>query len=45
VVTNNVRTIHYGLLAIAHLDEVEKVLHETLIDRFADRLNRAGAVG
>jgi hypothetical protein len=35
------KTIHYGFLAIAHLDEVEKLVRETLIDRFVDRLTSA----
>jgi hypothetical protein len=40
--SNSVRTVHYGLLAIPHLDEVEKLLRQTLIDPFVDRLNQAG---
>jgi hypothetical protein len=42
---NNIRTVHYGLLAIPHLDEVEKLLRETLVDRFVDKLNQASALG
>jgi len=40
---NNIRTVHYGLLAINGLDEVEKLVRETLIDRFVDKLNQANA--
>jgi hypothetical protein len=42
---NNVRTVHYGLLAIPRLDEVEKLLRETLIDRFVDKLKQASDLG
>jgi hypothetical protein len=42
---NNIRTVHYGFLAIPQLDEVEKLLRETLVDRFVDKLNQAGALG
>jgi hypothetical protein len=41
--SDSIRTIHYGLLAIDHLDEVERLVRETLIDPFVDRLNQAGA--
>jgi hypothetical protein len=41
--SDKVRTIHYGLLAIDHLDEVEHLVRETLIDPFVDKLNQAGA--
>jgi hypothetical protein len=35
------RTIHYGFLAVARLDEVEKIVRETLVDRFVDKLTSA----
>jgi hypothetical protein len=41
--SDKVKTIHYGLLAIDRLDEVEHLVRETLIDPFVDRLNQAGA--
>jgi hypothetical protein len=41
--SDSIRTIHYGLLAIDHLDEVERLVRETLIDPFVDRLSQAGA--
>jgi hypothetical protein len=41
--SDSIRTIHYGLLAIDHLDDVERLVRETLIDPFVDRLNQAGA--
>ncbi|HEX3315255.1 MAG TPA: hypothetical protein VHR72_10215 [Gemmataceae bacterium] len=40
---NNVRTVRYGLLAISELSDVEKIVRETLIDPFVDRLNQARA--
>jgi hypothetical protein len=36
-------TTHYGFLAIAHVKEVEKLVRETLIDRFVDKLQAANA--
>jgi hypothetical protein len=39
--SDSVRTIHYGILAVANLDEVEKVVRETLIDPFVDKLGQA----
>jgi hypothetical protein len=42
--STSVRTIHYGFLAIAHVAEVQKVVHETLIDPFVDRLTQASAL-
>ena len=39
----SVRTVHYGFLAIGNIQEVEKLVRETLIDRFVEKLNRAGA--
>ena len=38
---NDIRTVRYGLLAISELSDVEKIVRETLIDPFVDRLNRA----
>jgi hypothetical protein len=35
------RTIHYGFLAVARLDVVEKIVRETLVDRFVDKLTSA----
>lgn len=35
------KTNYYGFLAVAHVDEVEKLVRETLIDRFVDRLTAA----
>lgn len=40
----SVKTVHYGFLAIPHLDDVEKLVRETLIDRFVDKLNQANAL-
>jgi hypothetical protein len=42
--TTRVKTIHYGFLAIPHVREVQKLVHETLIDRFVDKLQRANAL-
>jgi hypothetical protein len=39
--STSVKTSHYGFLAIAHLEEVEHLVRETLIDRFVDKLNQA----
>jgi hypothetical protein len=39
--STSVKTTHYGYLAIAHIGDVEKLVRETLIDRFVDRLNQA----
>jgi hypothetical protein len=41
---SSVRTIHYGFLAIAQVGEVEKIVRETLIDRFVDKLTQASAL-
>jgi hypothetical protein len=40
--TQSVRQIHYGFLAIAKIGEVERLVRETLINRFEERLTRAG---
>jgi hypothetical protein len=42
--SSSVKTIHYGFLAVAQVGEVEKLVRETLIDRFVDRLNQASAL-
>jgi hypothetical protein len=42
--SQSVRAVHYGFLAIAHVGEVEKVVRETLIDRFVDKLTGASAL-
>jgi hypothetical protein len=39
--SDSVRTVHYGLLAIPKLAEVEKLVRETLIDPFVDKLGQA----
>jgi hypothetical protein len=39
----SVKTIHYGFLAIPQVASVEKLVRETLIDRFVDKLNQASA--
>jgi hypothetical protein len=41
--SRSVKTTHYGFLAIAHIRDVEKIVRETLIDRFVDKLCEAGA--
>jgi hypothetical protein len=41
--SQSIRHIHYGFLAIARIGEVEKLVRETLIDRFVDKVSRAGA--
>jgi hypothetical protein len=40
----SVRTYHYGFLAIDCVREVEKLVRETLIDRFVDKLTAANAL-
>jgi hypothetical protein len=40
----SVKTIHYGFLAVPQLGAVEKLVRETLIDRFVDKLNQASAL-
>jgi hypothetical protein len=42
-VSQTATTIHYGFLAIPHIEEVAALVRETLIDRFVERLNRASA--
>jgi hypothetical protein len=44
VSSTSVKTIHYGFLAIAQVGEVEKLVRETLIDRFVDKLAQASAL-
>jgi hypothetical protein len=41
--SSSTSTTHYGFLAIAHVKEVEKLVRETLIDRFVDKLQAANA--
>jgi hypothetical protein len=40
----SVKTVHYGFLAVPELSAVEKLVRETLIDRFVDKLNQASAL-
>jgi hypothetical protein len=42
--SQSVRTYHYGFLAIDNVREVEKLVRETLIDRFVDKLTAANAL-
>jgi len=42
--SSTVRTTHYGFLAIAHVKEIDKLVHETIIDRFVDKLNEANSL-
>jgi hypothetical protein len=41
---SSVKTTHYGFLAVAPVGEVERLVRETLIDRFVDKLAQANAV-
>jgi hypothetical protein len=41
--SSSVRTTHYGFLAIADVKVVEKLVRETLIDRFVDKLTTANS--
>jgi hypothetical protein len=41
--SRSVSTKHYGFLAVAHVKEVEKLVRETLIDPFVDRLQMASS--
>jgi len=40
----SVTTIHYGFLAVAPVGEAERLVRETLIDPFVDRLTAASAL-
>ena len=40
----SVRTTHYGFLSIAHVKEIDRLVRETLIDRFVDKLQAANAI-
>jgi hypothetical protein len=40
---SSVKTTHYGFLAVAPVGDVEKLVRETLIDRFVDKLAQANA--
>ena len=42
--SSRVKTINYGFLAIAQVRETEKLVRETLIDRFVDKLTQASAL-
>jgi hypothetical protein len=42
--SRSVRTIHYGFLAIPNVREIERLVRETLIDRFVDKLQAVGAL-
>src|ERR1043165_6682674 len=42
--SRSVRTTHYGFLSINNVQAVEKLVRETLIDRFVDKLTEAGAL-
>ncbi len=44
LLNQGVKTTHFGFLAIPHVHEVEKLVRETLIDRFVDKLNHASAL-
>ena len=35
---------HFGFLAVAQVQEVGRIVRETLIDRFVEKLNRANAL-
>jgi hypothetical protein len=39
----SVQTIHYGFLALKQVKEVEKLVRETLVDRFVDKLQAANS--
>lgn len=41
--SRSVSTKHYGFLAIAHVPEIEKLVRETLIDPFVDKLQMANS--
>jgi len=40
----SVKTTHYGFLALPQVREVEKLVRETLIDRFVDKLQQASSL-
>jgi hypothetical protein len=42
--SKSVSTKHYGFLAVARVKEVEKLVRETLIDPFVDRLQMASSL-
>jgi hypothetical protein len=44
VPSRSVTTTHYGFLAIAHVKEVEKLVRETLINPFVDKLQMASSL-
>jgi hypothetical protein len=39
--SSSVKTTHYGFLSIANVKEIDKLVRETLIDRFVDKLQAA----
>jgi hypothetical protein len=41
--SQSVSTKHYGFLSVAHVKELEKLVRETLIDPFVDRLQTASS--
>ena len=41
---SSITTTHYGFLAIAHVKEIDKLVRETIIDRFVDKLAQANAL-
>jgi hypothetical protein len=42
--SSTARTYHYGFLAVPQVGKVEKLVRETLVDRFVDKLNQASAL-
>jgi hypothetical protein len=42
--SQSVRRRHFGFLAVAQVQEVGRIVRETLIDRFVEKLNRANAL-
>jgi hypothetical protein len=44
IASTRVKTVNFGFLAVAQIDSVEKLIRETVIDRFAGVLNPAATV-
>lgn len=42
--SSTARTYHYGFLAVPQVHQVEKLVRETLVDRFVDKLTQANAL-
>jgi len=42
--SQSVTTRHFGFLGVAQVQEVGRIVRETLIDRFVEKLNRANAL-